>query len=409
MNNTSPRHHPFPVRLNLHWRAAALLATVALLGLSPPVLAQESVGDRALQLEEVVVTGERREDPSPPPITLGPVSVSGYVQGSYVHNLGSPDQHQNANRYRLSDPDHDSFAVTAAKLGLYRRVSGLNELDAGFRFELAAGRIVEEVYEDPTFSFASQRLAVAQAYAELQVPLWSHPLQLRLGRMHSWFGVESLDLPKNPTFSLSPLALAVPKTVTGLSASVELGAGLRYSQFLVQGWDRVEDLNDAKTLGGQLAFDTKGLSLALNYVVGAERADSNSDLRWALELAARYQVTASTELRASLLYGQETFKDDTAKFGGFSFMVSRGLLEVEGEGYHRLTAALRGSYLRDQGGSRTGLDQALGEVTATLGVNFLRDASLRVEYRHDFSSKADAFGPGKSGQDTVALALHYAF
>lgn len=409
MNNTSPRRHPFPVHLNLYHRAVALLATVALLGLSPPAQAQESVGDRALQLEEVVVTGERREDPSPPAITLGPVSVSGYVQGSYVRNLGSPDLHQNANRYRLSDPDHDSFAVTAAKLGFYRRVSGLNELDAGFRFELAAGRIVEEVYEDPTFSFANQRLAVAQAYAELQVPLWSHPLQLRLGRMHSWFGVESLDLPKNPTFSLSPLALAVPKTVTGLSASLELGAGLRYSQFLVQGWDRVEDLNDAKTVGGQLAFDTKGLSLALNYVVGAERADSNSDLRWALELAARYQATTSTELRASLLYGQEAFEDDTAKFGGVSFTVSQGLFEVEGEGYHRLTAALRGSYLRDQGGSRTGLDQALGEVTATLGVNFLRDASLRVEYRHDFSCKADAFGPGQSGQDTVALALHYAF
>ena len=205
------------------------------------------------------------------------------------------------------------------------------------------------------------------------------------------------------------MALAVPKTVTGLSASLDLGAGLRYSQFLVQGWDRVEDLNDAKTVGGQLAFDTKGLSLAVNYVVGAERADSNSDLRWAVELAARYRATTSTELRASLLYGQEAFADDTAKFGGLSFTVSQGLFEVEGEGYHRLTAALRGSYLRDQGGSRTGLDQALGEVTATLGVNFLRDASLRVEYRHDFSSKADAFGPGKSGQDTVALALHYAF
>ena len=202
MNNTSPCRRPFPVRFNLYRGAACLLATVALLGLSPPALAQESVGDRALQLEEVVVTGERREDPSPPPITLGPVSVSGYVQGSYVHNLGSPDQHQNANRYRLSDPDHDSFAVTAAKLGLYRRVSGLNELDAGFRFELAAGRIVEEVYEDPTFSFANQRLAVAQAYAELQVPLWSHPLQLRLGRMHSWFGVESLDLPKKVSYRI---------------------------------------------------------------------------------------------------------------------------------------------------------------------------------------------------------------
>jgi hypothetical protein len=365
------------------------------------------VGDREPQLEEIVVTGERplvdRE-----PIRLGPITVSGYVEGSYVRNLGSPDQRQDANRFRISDPDHDAFAVTAAKLGLSRRVSGLNEFDAGFRFEIAAGRIVKEVYEDQTFSFVDQNISIAQAYAELQLPTWRTPLQVRIGRMHSWFGVESLDLHKNPSFSLSPLALAVPKTVTGLSASLELGAGLRYSQFLVQGWDRVEDLNDAKTLGGQLAFDTKGLSLALNYVVGAERADSNSDLRWAVELAARYQVTASTELRASFLYGQEQFNDGTAKFGGASVTVSQGLLEVEGEGFHRLTASLRGSYLRDQGGTRTGVDQALGEVTATLALNFLKDASLRLEYRHDVSSDAEAFD-GERDQDTLALALHYAF
>lgn len=408
MKNSSP-WSIVPVPSNLPRRAAAFVAALALFGLSPPARAQSSVGDRELQLEEIVVTGERaRVDREP--IRLGPITVSGYVEGSYVRNLGSPDQRQNANRFRLSDPDHDTFAVTGAKLSLSRGLSGLNEFDAGFRFELAAGRIVEELYDDgsSSSSFADQRLTIAQAYAEVQIPTWLTPLQVRVGRMHSWFGAESLDLYKNPSFSLSPLALAVPKTVTGLSASFELGAGLRYSQFVVHGWDCIEDLNDRKTIGGQLAFDTTGLSLALNYVVGAERADSDSDLRWAVELAARYQVTASTELRAALLYGQEQFEDGTAKFGGASVTVSQGLLEIEGEGFHRLTASLRGSYLRDQGGSRTGVDQALGEVTATLALNFLKDASLRLEYRHDVSSDARAFD-GERDQDTVAVALHYAF
>ncbi|MGE0711682.1 MAG: outer membrane beta-barrel protein [Planctomycetota bacterium] len=410
MKNSSPASI-VPAPLHLHRRVAGLLAALALLGLSPPAWAQDSLGDRVrplereTQLEEIVVTARRLEDDA---IRLGPITVSGYVEGSYTRNLGNPDQRQNANRFRLSDPDHDAFAVSAAKLGLSRRVSGLNEFDAGFRFEIAAGRIVKQVYEDQTFSFVDQNISIAQAYAELQLPTWRAPLQVRMGRMHSWFGVESLDLYKNPSFSLSPLALAVPKTVTGLSASLELGAGLRYSQFLVQGWDRVQDQNDAKTLGGQLAFDARGLSLALNYVVGAERPDSDSDLRWAVELAARWQVTASTELRASFLYGQEELNDGTAKFGGASVTVSQGLLEVEGEGFHRLTASLRGSYLRDQGGTRTGVDQALGEVTATLALNFLKDASLRLEYRHDFSSQRDAFD-GERNQSTLALALHYAF
>ncbi len=410
MKNLSPPSI-VPVPTNLPRLAAGLLAALALLGLSPPAWAQDSLGDRVreierqAQLEEIEVTARRLNEET---LRLGPITVSGYIEGSYTRNLGNPDQRQNANRFRLSDPDHDAFAVTAAKLGFSRALSNRNELDAGFKLEAVAGRIVEEVYDDPAFAILNNKLTLAQAYAELQVPTWRTPLQLRVGRMHSWFGVESLDPYKNPSFSLSPLSLAVPRTVTGVSASLDLGAGLRYSQFLVHGWDRVDDTNDAKTLGGQLAFDTRGLSLALNYVVGAERPDSDSDLRWAVELAARYQVTASTELRAALLYGQEELQDGTAKFGGASVTLSQGLFEVVGEGFHRLTASVRGSYLRDQGGTRTGVDQALGEVTATLALNLLKDASLRVEYRHDFSSKDDAFD-GSSGQDTIALALHCAF
>lgn len=409
MKNSSPpvpkpvRINPVPARL-----PAALGLLVLALAASPPAFAQESLGD----IEEVVVTGSRAERG----VDLGSsIRLYGHVQTSFTYNLADPDQRKGANRLRLSDPDHNAFGVPYAKVGLARALSGRNELDAGFRFEVAAGRMVEEVFEDPTLG--DRGITVPQAYVDLQLPTPYNPLQLRLGRQHSWFGVESLDLYKNPNFSLSPLALAMPRTVTGLSAGMDLGGGLRYTQYLVQGWDRVEDDNAAKTFGGQLTWKAKDLALSLNWIVGEERTTSAGSYshsedrqRWALELGARYQPTLSTELRASLLYGQ----DGGDKFGGFSVLVSQGLFEVEGEGFHRLTASLRGSYLRDQGGSRTEIDQALGELTTTLALNFTKNASLRVEYRRDFSSADDAFlghrgRPSRSGQDTFALALHYAF
>lgn len=414
MKNTSPpatspvRKNPVPAR----FPAVLGVLALALAAGPPPALAQDSLGE----LEEVTVTGSRIERG----VELGgSILLYGHVQTSYTYNLADPDQRKGANRLRLSDPDHNAFGVPYAKVGLARPLNGRNELDAGFKLELAAGRMIEEVFQDPVLG--DQGLTVPQAYVSLQLPTPFNPLQLRLGRQYSWFGVESLDLYKNPNFSLSPLALAVPRTVTGVSAGMDLGYGLRYTQFVVQGWDRVEDDNDAKSFGGQLAWKGDDLALALNWIVGAERAASgfnhpggDADLRWAVELSARYQATPSTELRASLLYGQEELGDDTAKFGGFSLLVSQGLFEVEGEGFHRLTASLRGSYLRDQGGSRTGVDQALGEVTTTLALNLTRSASLRFEYRHDFSSADDAFlghrgRPSRSGQDTLALALHYAF
>jgi len=407
MKNTSPpvlhpvRFNPIPARLP----AVLGLLALALAALPPPVFAQESLGD----LEEVLVTGSRIE----PGVELGSsISLYGHVQASYTYNLADPDQRKGASRLRLSDPDHNAFGIPYAKIGLARVLSGRNEFDAGFRLEVGAGRMVEEVFQDPTLG--DRGITVPQAYVDLQLPTPYNPLQLRLGRQYSWFGVESLDLDKNPNFSLSPLSLALPKTVTGLSAGMDLGGGFRYTQFLVQGWDRVEDDNDAKTFGGQLTWKAKDLALSLNWIVGEERSGSFShpedQTRWALELGARYQATLSTELRASLLYGQ----DGGAKFGGFSIVASQGLFEVEDEGFHRLTASLRGSYLRDQGGSRTGIDQALGEITTTLALNFTQNASLRVEYRHDFSSANDAFldsrgRPTRSGQDTFALALHYAF
>lgn len=410
MKNLSPpvknsdRFNPHSAR-----RLAALgLMALAMATLSAPALAQDSLGE----LEEVTVTGSRIERG----VELGSsIRLYGHVQTSFTTNLADPDQRRGANRLRLSDPDHNSFGVPYAKVGLARRLSGLNEFDAGFKLELGAGRIVEEVFEDSTLG--DRGITVPQAYVALQLPTPYNPLQLRLGRQHSWFGTESLDVYKNPNFSLSPLALAVPKTVTGLSAGMDLGYGLSYTQFVVQGWDRVEDDNDAKSFGGQLAWKANDLALTLNWIVGEERSNTSGSFshpedqtRWAVELGARYQSTVSTELRASLLYGQ----DGGAKFGGFSVLASQSLFEVEDEGFHRLTASLRGSYLRDQGGSRTGIDQSLGELTSTLALNFSQNASLRLEYRHDFSSADDAFlghrgRPSRSGQDTFAIALHYAF
>lgn len=401
-----------PGRTNPKHLAQLAFLAVALAGL-PPAYAQDNLGE----LEEIVVAADKRSEDAIKLSSSG-LQIYGHVQGSYTYNLADPSQRKDANRYRLSDTDHNSFGVPLAKVGLVRRVSGLNEFDAGFRMEIAAGRMVQEVYED---SLSGGDVTLSQGYVDLQIPTPFNALRVRAGRMHSWFGTESLDVYKNPHFSLSPLTLATPNSVTGMSLGMELGGGFRYAQYFVQGWDRVEDNNDSKTFGGQISWKGDDLALALNWVVGAERANTSGsyeneedDLRWAVELSARWQPAFGTEFRASLLYGQERFPDDVAKFGGVSLSYSQGLLEVEDEGFHRVTAGLRASYLRDQGGARTGIDQGLGEATATLGLHFTKHASLRVEYRRDFSSKSDAFlgsrgQATRSGQDTLSVALHYAF
>jgi len=410
----NPPPSSFPAPFNLRRSLTALwLAALALASLPATALAQENLG-QLNDIDEIVVVGERVKRDR---IELtDSLRFYGNAQATYTSNLADPAQRKGANRFRLAHPDHNALGVTFAKIGLTRPLSGFNEFDAGFRFEIGAGRMVEEVFTDPVLG--DQGLTIPQAYVDLQLPTPITPVQLRLGRQYGWFGTESLDLYSNPNVSLSLIAEATPNTVTGASLNLDLGSGFRYTQFLVQGWDVVEDDNDAKTLGGQLAWQTEGLTLAANWILGAERPGASSlledDLRWAVELSGRYQATSSTEIRASLLYGQEDFGDDVARFGGASLALTQGLFEVEGAGYHRLTASVRGSFLRDRGGSRTGFDQTLGEMTGTLGIHFSPYASLRAEYRHDFSSRDDAFlghrgQSSRAGQDTFTLAFEYAF
>lgn len=373
------------------------------------------------ELDDVVVTAPR-VPAAPERIevegVLSRIEIDGSLSASYGYNLADPEVRRGANRTRLSDTDHNTVGVPYARLGLSRAVSGLNEFDAGFRVDVGVGRLVQEALRnDGLFtSSGGSTINLPQAYVEVQVPTALNPLLVRAGRTYSYFGNETLDLGKNLNFSLSPLATYGPKTLTGLSVGMDLGAGLRYTQWVGNGWDTVVDENDAKTLGGTLEWKlaSPDLRLAFNWIAGAERSDSNSDKRYMLELALDWNLTASTSLRAAAQYGEEKFDHDRCRFSGATVSFRQAFLEVDGEGWHRLAVGVRGSYFRDEDGARTGVEQDLAELTATAEFRFLRDAALRVEYRRDWSTKDVFLGssgssPTEDSQDTIALELSYAF
>lgn len=417
------------------------------LALATPAVAQEAsqsepqpVPPSSEELEEVIVTAPRRTEPDrPPPATVverdpaledlirsrlaqleSKLEVDASLSLAYTYNLINPEVRRGGNRGRLVDGDHNTFSLPYARIGFGKSLSGLDELDAGFRVDVAAGRLVQEAYADDGLfgSSSGQPINVTQAYLELQVPtkLGFGPLSVRAGRQASYFGVEGYDPTRNVNFSLSPVATFMPKTLTGLSLGLELAPGLRYTQWVGNGWNKVVDNNDAKSVGGQLSLELAdaGLTMSANWILGAERFDSSHDKRWAVELAMGWQATSSTLFKASLLYGQEQFDDDYAKFSGVVGIVQQGFFKVEGEDFHRLSLAVRGSYLNDDGGALTGRDQTLAEVTGTVELRLLAQAALRVEYRHDWSSEAAFLGhEGTSGsrdeQDTIALELNIAF
>ena len=371
------------------------------------------------ELEGITVTGavpvvERKRG-----IELGAgIYAYGYLSAAYVWNRADPPARRGTNFGRLNDPDHNSFSLPYAQLGLARDVSGRNELDVGFRAEVGFGRLIERGFTEDGL-FDDLPIDLVQAYGQLQLGTpCGQPISVRAGRMAMTWGTETLDLRSNANFSLGYLNAYGPRTVTGVALEVNLADGLRYTQFVANGWDRVDDLNDGKTLGGELVYTgLKDLTVRGHWILGAERADSEGDKRWAVGFDVGYSPRLGTDLRLAGVYGQEEGGDrrdeGLARFGGVSFTAKQGFFLAESGSFHHLSLAGRGEWFRDQGGSRSGESQTLAGVTATIELRPIEPLALRLEYRHDWSSE-DVFAgsdrpSARDQQDTFAAELSFSF
>jgi hypothetical protein len=286
---------------------------------APEVVEVEGDPIRPVEVEpslpEVEVTARRARG-----IDLGSgVRAYGSLTSSYVQNLGDVPIRKNANGGRLSDPDHDTFGLSQVQLGLAREVSGKNEVDLGFKVEVGFGRLIERAFANDGL-FDNEPIDLPQAYVQAQLPTaLGRPVTVRAGRMAGWFGHESLDLTENVNFSLGYLAAFGPRTFTGAGVGLELADGLSYEQYVGNGWDVVQDNNDAKTFGGALRYSIGDLSLRGSWILGAENFEVG-DHRWALGVDVTYRSPIfGTELRAAGLYGEEeggSLDGHLARFGG---------------------------------------------------------------------------------------------
>lgn len=388
---------------------------------------------RLVRLEDDKAQEKKVNDEAEPKKAEETESLEDYVKGqlkginlygvgvaSYNYNLNEPPANRNASRLRVSDLDHNSFSPVFFKLGVSRELSEDKDWDAGFKLELAAGRMVEGTLSlDPDF-LGGDELNLGNAYVSFQIPTAINPLQIWIGRAYGWFGLESLDLYDSQLFSLSYLANFTPYTNTGVFAEMELVKGVKYMQYVGNGSEVVDDNNDSKTGGGRLTYtnEDESLSVAFHWIYGAEQTNNNHDQRLQLELDVTWVASETTTIWAAFHYGEEENGDITgtkrARFGAVQLIVRQEFAPVEGENYRRFAVIARGTIYRDRGGNNSGINQTLGEATAGLELKVTSNSWIRLEYRLDTSNESNAW-PGKRGvlsrrtQDTIALAAAIQF
>jgi Putative beta-barrel porin-2, OmpL-like. bbp2 len=373
-------------------------------GLAGLMLALAGVGIAAAQ--------EKKEEK--PKTFWEEITWFAYVENSYVFNLrGNSDS---TNNLRLYDFE-SGYTFNMAELSVKKEPS--DRYPFGFGLVLTGGDDAQKNHaigifrdEDDVFPFDdTDKFDVQEAYLSVRLPLGSG-LTVKGGKFVTLLGYEVIESPSNLNASRGLLfTLAIPLTHVGGLFSYGVTDWLSVTAGPVLGWDVADDNNSAPSGIGQIAVTpVKDLTTSLNFIIGPEKNDDDSDIRWVLDLVANYTGMKNTVLGFNLDYGHE----ENAGIGGGD-AVWWGIAAYAAYDWTEwLRTALRLEYFADEDGARTGID-GLGvwEATATVQFKIWKGLVARLEYRHDDADKR-AFKP-KGGvftqkqQDTFAISVYYTF
>lgn len=332
--------------------------------------------------------------------------ISGFVATTYNFNVNDPDSR--TNRIRVFDGQANQFTFNNAELSLMKETT--TESPLGFGLVLNVGDDAEVI---TSAGFANDEFELQQGFVIYRAPLGSG-IDLKLGKWATLIGAEVIESVDNFNISRSFLfGFAIPFTHTGLLASYSPTDTVGLSAGVVNGWDNVDDNNDAKSLIGQVNVSpTETLSLALNGIWGAEQDNDTSAKRYVLDAVITWTPLPqwTVVLNGDLGSEEEVIGTQDADWYGVAAVVNYDVTEKWG-------IALRGEYFRDEKGVRTetNVGTDLYEVTGTLHYKIADHLLARLEYRYDFAAGNDLVFDGdqidlsEDDQGTIAVELAYLF
>lgn len=362
------------------------------------------------------------------PEWLKSIEIHGFLSTAYTWNFNDPAS--DTNQLRVFDFRHNSFRIDDFQFSLLRRAKDPGS--AGFRFDLDVGSNIPDViqssglFDDPE----GEDIDLRQAFVSYNAPI-GNGLTIDAGKYITHIGLEVIEGWENFNDNYSRsfnFGLAIPFTHTGVRVSYPVTEQLSLMAMVANGWDQVDDVNDAKAFGGQIGyFPRKGVSLYFNYIGSPEQNDDvpgNDEDNW----RHLFELVWVTKPLAAL--------PDLTFSGGFNYAMEEdvclGLIDTDGDGvrdncqvslgavredaeWYAVEAilrydftpwfyvALRGEWFRDDDGVRTptGIDQNLYAVTFTPTFKVTDNVVIRPEIRADFSDE-DVFedDDGALNEDT---------
>ena len=388
-----------------------------------PAVAERSVAD---------LLGRTPTPEGQPKTLLEELTLFGYIENSYVWNLGR--SRGDINELRFYDVDRE-YTFNAFELSLKKDASERYPL--GFGVVVTAGDDSKKNHALGMFRDADDRppyyretipFDLPEAYVTYRVPI-GNGLTVKAGKWATPIGYEVYESPKNLNFSRSFLyTLGTPYTHTGLTVTYPFTSWFSATAGVTNGWDNADNNNGhLRPIGTFALTPTDTLSFTTSYLFGVEQnrnqlGGRGGHWRWIVDntllytgidkltLAINFDIAGEDNEPNLVATGR---RNRTAHWGGVAGYAAYGWTKA-------LRTALRLEYFSDADGPRNAIRPAgqkldLYEVTATLEYRIWRGLVGRVEYRHDRASEK-AFGVGRADlaptantQNTIAFAFYYAF
>jgi hypothetical protein len=336
---------------------------------------------------------------------LKSIQVNGFVDTTFNWNFNDPKAPRE-NRLRIFDRPANTFSLNLVEISLEKKAAELNS--AGFRLDLDAGRDV------PFFraaGFDAGDFDLKQAFVAYKAPL-GEGLTVTFGKFVTLLGAEVIEAPNNFNISRSFLfGFAIPFTHTGMLLNYPVTDIVDLTVGVVNGWDNLDDNNNAKTGIGRVGFNiADNLTIGLAGIYGAEQADRDGPKRWVIDFVTTFKPLEPLTLVLNYDYGREEE----------AVVLDTGLSDGEWQGVEligqyafteKFAVAVRGEFFSDNDGARTGRAQDLWETTLTLSYKWVKHFETRLEYRHDQSNveSFDRDGKPTNSQDTLATEFIFRF
>jgi len=326
--------------------------------------------------------------PAAPTWSVGPMDLSGLIDGYYSYNFNTPSNSANGqvnDLYNFNDKT-DQFNLSAAKLTLNHDPDPV-----GAHIDFLYGRTNTLINAAPTDSSSTDQLNyIEQVFLSLKPPK-AKGFELDFGKFVSSAGAEVIESKDNWNYSRSLLFVyAIPYWHFGARASLPVSKTETIGVQVVNGWNNVSKSNGGVTVGLTSAYVKPKYTWNVNYYGGPENPNTTTGFRNLIDSTLLLTPNAKFNAYINYDYGQNRdaltnpAPNNDSKLNHWQGVAFAAREQVTG----KQALAGRFEYFNDPNGFQTGTVQHLYEFTGTYEYKWVEGLLTRIEYRGDFSNVA---------------------